>query len=78
MIPPGCQAHEGCAEPVVARVGLPGPRAMWVCAEGFLEFQGNPRCGALVGGDRGARCTRRASHVAEGDGWHEHHGTRWR
>jgi hypothetical protein len=34
-----CQAHPNCKEPVVAKVGLPSKRAIWVCQRGFDEFE---------------------------------------
>ena len=60
-----CEVHENCNETVVAKVGLPGPHAKWVCQEGFDEYRGNPRCNSFIGGqDRpdSLRCQLRMGH----------------
>jgi len=34
-----CELHENCNEPVVAKVGVPSKKAIWVCQRGFDEFE---------------------------------------
>jgi hypothetical protein len=34
-----CEVHSECTEPVVAKIGLPSAKALWVCLRGFHEFR---------------------------------------
>lgn len=36
---PKCEYHKDCVAPVVAKIGLPGEKAIWTCQEGFWQWR---------------------------------------